>query len=164
VDIGSRVLVEFLPYDLTGIAGDFGCGYGWLSRQILVKNKTLKTLYVMDADRRAVATCVKNLHITHPNIGVTGIWTDLTQQDARVPQLDVVVMNPPFHEGKKTDIHIGHKFIEQAAGCLKPGGQFWMVANQHLPYEAILMTYFSRVISIAEKDGFKIFNAQTESA
>ncbi|MBN8520555.1 MAG: class I SAM-dependent methyltransferase [Alphaproteobacteria bacterium] len=164
VDMGSRILAEFLPHDLTGIAGDFGCGYGWLSRQILVKNKTLKALYVMDADRRAVTACVKNLRITHPNIEVTGIWTDLTQRDQRLPKLDVIVMNPPFHEGKKTDIDIGHQFIENAAGCLKPGGQIWMVANQHLPYEVILMTYFSHVIPIAEKNGFKIFNAWKESA
>lgn len=164
VDAGSSLLADFLPHDLSGIAGDFGCGYGWLSRQILVKNPSLGRLYAMDADRRAVTACIKNLQMTHPNIGVSGIWTDLTHPDPRLPMLDTIVMNPPFHEGKKTDIHVGQKFIETAQNHLKPGGQIWMVANQHLPYEAILMTYFSRVIPIVEKNGFKIFNAWKESA
>ena len=43
-----------------------------------------------------------------------------------------------------------------AAQALRPGGQLFMVANRHLPYEQILNDSFGQVRVAAERDGFKV--------
>ena len=69
-------------------------------------------------------------------------------------------MNPPFHNGKKTDCAIGNAFIETALQALRPGGQLFMVANNHLPYEEALADKFYECIKLHEGQGFKVFHAR----
>ena len=49
---------------------------------------------------------------------------------------DCVVMNPPFHAGRKTEPALGEKFIEIAAKALKPKGRLLLVANSALQKNA----------------------------
>ena len=86
-------------------------------------------------------------------------WNDLTCKPDIKQLLDFVVMNPPFHSGKKTDSDIGLKFIENAAACLKKNGTLYMVANAHLPYEKLLEKLFFSVEKMTEEQGFKIYKA-----
>ena len=51
---------------------------------------------------------------------------------------DFIVSNPPFHQGRADEPDLGRAFIAAAAAALKPGGRLWLVANRHLPYEAVL--------------------------
>ena len=76
-----------------------------------------------------------------------------------LPVLDFVIMNPPFHTGKKNDIGLGLNFIQNAAHHLRKGGVLMMVANVHLPYENHLKSLFSNFDIIAQKSGFKIIRA-----
>lgn len=152
VDAGSKLLAVHFPDDIRGTVADFGCGYGYLSRQVMAKNPAIEKIYVIDADLRAVDCGVKNT-------GGEGIWADLTNPVPGLPLLDVIIMNPPFHEGKGADAAIGQGFIRTACVHLKQGGNLWMVANAHLPYEALLKTQFQSVIKITEQHGFKVFHA-----
>ena len=61
---------------------------------------------------------------------------------SRAAVMDAVVMNPPFHEGRKADPELGQAFIEAAAGMLGAKGKLYMVANRHLPYEETLERLF----------------------
>jgi len=70
-----------------------------------------------------------------------------------------VIANPPFHTSRKSDPSLGIAFLEAAARVLKPQGQFWMVANRHLPYEAHLERLFAQWECVQEQDGFKIISA-----
>lgn len=73
--------------------------------------------------------------------------------------LDFVVCNPPFHDAGEEDQSLGKLFIERAADMLRPGGQLWLTANRHLPYEVILRERFETVEAIADRAGFKVFAA-----
>lgn len=157
IDEGSALLASLLPETLHSTGADFGCGYGYLSDALLQKCKGVKTLFALDADFRAVELCTENLKKYGGN--VTCRWEDITALETPLPPLDFIVMNPPFHEGKKTDIDLGLRFVQVAAQSLKKGGTLWMVANKHLPYEAILNGAFSNVSTISEKHGIKIFKA-----
>jgi len=67
------------------------------------------------------------------------------------------VTNPPFHGGSRHDRpDIGRRFISAAAAALRPGGTLWLVANRHLPYEAILDASFGHVRTLTQAGGFKI--------
>ena len=68
-------------------------------------------------------------------------------------------MNPPFHEGRAADPHLGARFIRAAAGLLTGAGRLWMVANRHLPYEAALSELFADVQEIGGDNRFKVITA-----
>ncbi|MGB4057145.1 MAG: class I SAM-dependent methyltransferase [Alphaproteobacteria bacterium] len=156
IDTGSQILGRHLPTDLMGLGADFGCGYGYLSRQVLETCKNISSLSCLDADARAVLFCKKNLYDIRGDISVRFMWEDLTQSVSGLRYLDWIVMNPPFHEGKKTDSDIGLQFIRTAHESLKVGGHLWMVANVGLPYEKFLGEIFSESEKIYEGDGYKV--------
>lgn len=158
VDKGSEILTRYLPSDLKGSGADFGCGYGYLSKFLLSQYPKIKKLHCVDADYRAVELCRKNL--INFNHDTSFIWHDLTRRCDGLKNLNFIVMNPPFHEGKKTDISIGHKFIDTAYQSLSKGGRLWMVANSHLAYENVLASNFSDVNKVCEGQGFKVISAR----
>ena len=80
--------------------------------------------------------------------------------EAGEDNLDVIVSNPPFHEGGTEDQELGIVFLRQAASTLREHGSAWFVANRHLPYEKPLADFFSSVKLVAERDGFKVFEAK----
>lgn len=157
IDKGSAVLTEFLPTDLRGGGADFGCGYGYLSDFILSHCTGIQHLNCVDADKRAVDVCRQNLD--KYTCTKEFLWRDLTKPQSDLNNLDFVVMNPPFHEGKKQDIGIGLDFIDVAYQSLKKRGDLWMVANAHLPYEPLLGKRFFNVKKYYEGRGFKVFQA-----
>ncbi|MCC7305078.1 MAG: class I SAM-dependent methyltransferase [Alphaproteobacteria bacterium] len=178
IDKGSEILARHLPDYFAGSGADFGCGYGYLSRQVLQRGRAVEKIYCIDADWRAVQCCQVNLDILadafpaqagilrqkkDPRFRgednfVEYLWEDLTKP-LPVKNLDWIVMNPPFHEGKSADAGIGQGFIATAAAALKKGGQLWMVANAQLPYENVLRDHFSGVHKKFEGEGFKVFEA-----
>ncbi len=147
---GSRMLAEHLPATLAGKAADFGCGYGYLTVELLARCSAISQVDAYDNDQRAVAA-------TRKNAGgkVNAIWADL-RGHAAVPVYDVVVMNPPFHAGKDTDVGLGETFIKKAFTSLRPGGQLFLVANHMLPYEGVV----PGLRKIAEDSGFKILTVK----
>ncbi len=155
IDKGSVLLAKLLPPDLNGAGADFGCGYGFLSREILKKNP--QSLACIDADWRAVEVCRKNTVGT--KTPVRYLWEDLTKPVAGLSGLDWIVTNPPFHEGKNTDSGIGADFINTAAVALRSGGTLYMVANANLPYEESIRKNFSGSKKIFEGEGFKVLSA-----
>lgn len=153
VDKGSALLAAHLPERLSGRrVADFGCGYGYLTQLVAQRLDAPFKLYALDADKRAVDVCALNAPSAEP------LWVDITR-DALPKNLDMIVMNPPFHEGKKTDTGIGKAFISRAAQALRDGGTLWMVANSHLPYEPDLTAHFKTADKLHEGQGFKVYRA-----
>ena len=160
-DKGSQMFLETLSEEnvtLKGRGADFGCGYGYLSKQLLEQHKAITAFDYIDADYRAVKAAEVNIKGFEGDLN--GIWYDLTLPLPKKAQYDFIVMNPPFHTGKKTVAEIGQAFICNAAGALKPGGLLYMVANVHLPYEEVLSAHFRKVENLKETQGFKVLKAR----
>lgn len=153
VDRGSLLLAAALPADLKGRVADLGAGWGWLAAQVLAR-PGVKSVDLVEADHLALACARAN--VTDPR--ATFHWADATQ--FRPERLcDVVVMNPPFHQGRAADPSLGAAFIAAAARVLSPQGVLWMVANRHLPYETALTGAFRDVEELPGDGGFKLFRA-----
>lgn len=158
IDVGSALLVAELPEKISARRiGDFGCGYGYLSASLLPRLKPPYKLYGVDADTRAVSAAMKNLSASDGTVEL--IWGDVVAGDDLPKNLDLIVMNPPFHEGKKSDVSIGQAFIARASQSLRDKGLLYMVANTHLPYEKELKRYFSVVEKLNQANGFKVVKA-----
>ncbi|MDH5722989.1 MAG: methyltransferase [Alphaproteobacteria bacterium] len=158
IDLGSKLLCDVLPSDLKGYGADFGCGYGYLADYALEHCPKIKHIECHDADHRAIMCCAENLSNYEGRTSYH--WTDLSAPFKPRRLLDFIIMNPPFHEGKKTQNALGKAFIKNASKVLRRKGELWMVANAHLPYEETLETYFFKVEKIVEKQGFKVYRAE----
>ena len=160
IDVGSWLLIESLPDDIKGQVADIGCGYGFIGDNLLSNFKDIKTLHMVDSDYHAVQCAQENLKKYKEESQINFEWMDVLSNDFQLNNLDYVVMNPPFHQGKNAQNSIGQNFIMKAHQALKKQGCLFMVANAHLPYEKHLNYLFSSVEKLCESDGYKIFKAQ----
>lgn len=158
IDAASALLAAHLPDDLHGRAADLGCGYGYLSVELLRRCPGIVSLDLYEAEARALALAKRNLDAFAARLPLGFHWHDVA---AGLPQrYDVIVTNPPFHaQGRVERPDIGRAFIAAAADALHPGGRLWLVANRHLPYEQVLDARFGTVRTVAQADGFKIIEA-----
>jgi 16S rRNA (guanine1207-N2)-methyltransferase len=153
LDAGSALLLKHLP-ELAGTGADLGCGIGVLARAVLA-SPSVTALTLIDIDRRAVGAASRNISDARANF----LWADVCEAEALPLGLDFVVMNPPFHDAGIEEKALGQAFIKSAAFMLRPGGVCWLVANRHLPYEALLNTHFSRNRLVVDDGGFKVFES-----
>jgi len=154
VDPGSALLAKTMT-PLAGKGADFGAGIGFLSKVALAWPK-LESLLLIDSDRRAVEAARRNIDDPRATI----LWGDVRTAVIAPGSLDFVIMNPPFHDGGAEDRQLGQAFIRRAADVLRRGGTLWLVANRHLPYEAILAENFAKVRLVGEGGGYKVFEAR----
>jgi 16S rRNA (guanine1207-N2)-methyltransferase len=158
IDPASALLVEHLPGDLAGKGADLGAGYGYLSAEILARSNKVVSLDLYEAEARALDLAQRNLAAFETKAALGYRWHDVTT--GLPEQYDFIVSNPPFHTQSRADRpDVGRRFIAVAAESLKPGGRLFLVANRHLPYEAVLNASFGQVRVVGEGDGFKVIEA-----
>lgn len=151
VDDGSALLARYLPDDIAGDVADFGCGWGYLGRELLAHAPGINRLHMIDAEHRAIEAAKVNLKDER----VRFHWLDLTAETAPTT-FDVIVCNPPFHTGRASTPALGQQVIEAASRALRPGGRFFMVANRGLPYEPILRAHFASFETLTDNNKFKV--------
>lgn len=158
IDAASALLTEHLPSDFAGRGADLGAGWGYLADALLRRNPRMTAFDLFEADARALALARTNLAGGTHAATLGFHWHDVA---AGLPaSYDVIVSNPPFHAtARDARPDIGRGFIASAADALQPGGRFWLVANRHLPYEQALAARFARVLTHAQRDGFKVIEA-----
>ena len=153
IDPGSYALAEVLPAQLSGHIVDLGAGWGYLS--VVAEARGATDLDMVEANADALTCAEANTQHARAH------WADATrwQPDEKAQH---VIMNPPFHQGRKGVPDLGCAFIENASRMLAPKGTLWMVANRHLPYEDTLNARFGKVTLLQGPpgtDGFKLFQA-----
>lgn len=157
IDAGSALLAQNLPGDLAGHGADLGCGFGYLSAEVLARCPGVTALDLYEAEHDALLLAEQNLSPLAGKVTLAFLWHDVTTGLTR--GYDFIVSNPPFHVLKADRADLGQGFIMAGAKALKPGGRLLLVANQHLPYEATLGALFARHSVLAVADGYKIIEA-----
>ena len=152
-DRGSVLLAGALPKDLPARVGDLGAGWGYLAHAILAR-PGVRHLDMVEAEQVALDCAARN--VTDPR--AARHWADArTFRPAKL--WGAVVMNPPFHTGREADVALGLAFIRVAQKGLAPDGVLWMVANRHLPYDALLRDLFRVVEEVAGDGGYVVTRA-----
>ncbi|MGB3305912.1 MAG: class I SAM-dependent methyltransferase [Thermomicrobiales bacterium] len=72
---------------------------------------------------------------------------------------DLIVSNPPFHQGKTIDYDMPERLIGEAAAHLRPGGSLLIVANAFLAYERLMNRHFHDVQTIASTRQYRVLRA-----
>ncbi len=136
LDIGTRFLGSFAdrmkPDARTAV--DLGCGTGILACLLA---RTRQGTRVLATDRSAAATAS-----ARATAQANGLDVDVFRDDAMstLPgsSVDLVVCNPPFHEGASLHTGSAEKLFAAARRVLRPGGEMWTVYNTHLAYKKAL--------------------------
>jgi 16S rRNA (guanine1207-N2)-methyltransferase len=158
IDPASALLAAHLPSTLMGSAADLGCGFGYLSVELLQRSPGITSLDLYEAEGRALDLARHNMKPFAGRAALNFEWHDVTISLPR--RYDVILTNPPFHaQGSMDRPDIGRAFIVAAAEALNPGGRLWLVANRHLPYESVLDARFGIVRIVTQAQGFKIIEA-----
>ncbi len=161
IDRASALLAEHLPADLQGRVADLGAGYGYLACQVMARCPWVSAIDLYEAEARALEPARINLARVQREcareLSVVVHWHDVTRG---LPQrYDAIVSNPPFHQSRADLPELGRAFITSAADALLPDGRLLLVANRHLPYEAILGQRFREVRTLTTEGGFKVIEA-----
>jgi 16S rRNA (guanine1207-N2)-methyltransferase len=162
VDRASALLAAHFPEDLDGRVADLGAGYGYLATQLIARCPGITALDLYEAEARALEPARRNvanaLRAACRELPVSVHGHDVTRG---LPQhYDAIVSNPPFHLGRADLPELGRAFIASAADALTAQGRLLIVANRHLPYEALLAARFADVRALAVQDGFKVIEAR----
>lgn len=154
IDPASALLARHIPPSPGALVADLGAGWGFLAAQAL-GSQEIAGIHLVEDD--AVALDCAQVNITDPRAAFH--WADATRWSAPEP-LDMVIMNPPFHHGRKGAPDLGQAFIANAARNLKPSGQLVLVANRHLPYEETMARHFARFDETGGDSRFKVLHGQ----
>lgn len=164
LDEGTALLIEALrELSAAGLAPcralDLACGSGVIGAAILkiFTNGNSLELVASDADYLAVLAAEK----TFEALGVGGRATVLASDgfgkvDGR---FDLVVCNPPFHQGVDTS-QIGQRFVEDAPAHMSRDASMVVVANRFLAYEKVLDATFDEINVLKETGRFKVLQAR----
>ncbi|PPI86144.1 class I SAM-dependent methyltransferase [Marinobacter maroccanus] len=161
LDIGSRLLVPHVAKVASTLkAGDsvldLACGNGVLGLTALAERDDLQ-LGFSDVSSQAVLSARHNVEQAFP--GANAIFSHCDGIDAGTNACDLILLNPPFHEGGVVGDHIALRLFEQASQHLRPGGRLLMVGNRHLGYHRSLRRYFSSVEQLDASPKFVVFRA-----
>ncbi|MBV2233923.1 MAG: methyltransferase [Sterolibacterium sp.] len=162
IDAASALLARHLPSDLAGQGADLGAGFGYLTAEVLQRCPAVTGMDLYEAEARGLDLARQNLL---PHVGTSTalafFWHDVTTGLLAERRYDFIISNPPFHHSRsRADApDIGHAFVVVAAASLRTGGSLWLVANQHLPYEALLHQHFRQVQAVCVEQGFKVIAA-----
>jgi 16S rRNA (guanine1207-N2)-methyltransferase len=160
LDAGSRLLLAHLPStELPLRAADLGCGNGILALALARRCPAVSIIGV-DESYLAVASARDNRDRAGMDEGRIRFLVGDGLAAAEAGSLDLVVCNPPFHQGQALGDHLAWRMFEQARAALKPGGDLQVVGNRHLGYHVKLKKLFGNCAVIAADRKFTVLGSE----
>ena len=135
---------------------DIGTGAGLLGL-IAARMSGTGEVLMLDADSEAVRCASRSIAAASIR-NAEAAASDVTSA-AGDRTFDVVLSNPPFHQGKAVDLVLPRRFIGEAYNRLVPGGRLYIVANRTLPYERVITERFGAVRVLHDGQRFKVLGA-----
>ena len=161
IDVGSQLLIEALSEQIetlrldTGALQvlDLGCGYGYLSMKAYELG--ISNITATDNCAAAIRACQANFN----QIGLNSIVRGDDCADSMIAQknqFDLVLCNPPFHQGFDHQTDLIERFITSARQLLSTGGQAIFVVNKFVGIEKVADKHFSECKKLKDQEGFKV--------
>ena len=152
LDVGSQLLLSTLTPHTKGKVLDVGCGAGVLSA-VLASHSPKVRLSLCDVGASAVEASRATLAANgfEGEVFASNVFSDVTGR------FDMIISNPPFHDGMQTRLEAAQQLISGAVKHLNSGGELRIVANAFLPYPQVLDDTFGFHEVIAQTGRFKVY-------
>lgn len=161
-DIGARFFLEqFDKLPRAQHIADLGCGNGVLG---IVAKQRVPTAQIefFDESYQAIAAAEKNYRANslsdlepQAKFHIDDIFANYSGEP-----FDLILCNPPFHQGHVVGDHIAWEMFTQSKKNLRSGGELWIVGNRHLDYHIKLKKTFGNCRQIAANAKFVVLAAQ----
>ncbi|HBZ15123.1 16S rRNA (guanine(1207)-N(2))-methyltransferase RsmC [Pantoea sp. NPDC088449] len=154
LDIGSDLLLSTLTPHFRGKVLDIGCGSGVLAT-VMAKVSPRVRLWLCDVHAAAIEASKATLAANEleGEVFASNVFSDVTGR------FDMIISNPPFHDGLQTSLDAANTLIRGALKHLNSGGELRIVANAFLPYPQILDETFGNHEVLAQTGRFKVYRA-----
>lgn len=156
IDQGSEFLVSQLPGLLRDADAtqqsllDLGCGYGYLS--LMTRDLPLQRRVL--TDNNAAALRLADINCRENNLLAEVVAADCG--DSIHECFDIILCNPPFHQGFMVSGDLTDKFLAHSHRLLSKTGSAFFVVNAFIPLERLAQAYFPRVDLKANNGRFKV--------
>ena len=155
LDIGTRFFLEHLPKGEYGKILDLGCANGILGIAFKKLNPKSQIMFC-DESKMALLSAEVNYN-NYFSDGAEYHWTNCFE-DGTKNSLDLVLCNPPFHQGHTVGDFIAVQMFKDAYEALRPGGTLRVVGNSNLAYQTKLKKIFGNSKIVATNNKFMIIN------
>lgn len=152
LDVGSQLLLSTLEPHTKGKVLDVGCGAGVLAAA-LASHSPKERLTLCDVSAPAVEA-------SRATLAANGLAGDVFASNVFSEvngRFDMIISNPPFHDGLQTSLEAAQALIRGAVRHLNSGGELRIVANAFLPYPQVLDETFGFHEVIAQTGRFKVY-------
>ncbi|WP_445946724.1 methyltransferase [Shewanella sp.] len=159
LDIGARIMLENMPKGEFNTIIDLGCGNGVLGLRAASLYPKAK-LHFIDESEMAVASSQANWALNGLDSARGEFhWDDCMSHLDETVQPDLVLCNPPFHQGEAITDHIAWQMFNDAKHRLVSGGMLHIVGNRHLNYHVKLKRLFGNCTTVASNGKFVILQS-----
>ena len=158
VDLGTRVLIEFMVLPEKGHVLDVGCGYGAVGIAAAVFNPNLRVIMV-DVNERAVSLAKQNIEIN--NVSNAEVKRGHLYEPVENLTFNCVLSNPPVSAGMKTVKAI----IVEAQKHITDKALFQMVVKSKIGgkrLSTLLEEAFGNAEILTRKSGYRIFISEKQ--
>lgn len=161
LDEGTAALVSATQIGPDDRVLDLGCGTG-LAGLAAAQCAVSGFVTLVDADVRAVESARRTLTANEasnfevmPSDCASAVWGR---------RFDVVITNPPFHQGVGVDFDVAHQFVAGAARVLRHGGRLFLVANRHIRYSDVICKSFGAFVTAYADSRFQVLSAVAQES
>lgn len=161
VDAGSALLVtqlaELLGQTTVPRLLDLGCGSGYLAAMAASYARE-----IVATDNNAAALAAAASTFAANGIEASVIAGDCG--DRIEPAFDLILCNPPFHQGFDHSGDLTRRFLQAAARLLEPDGQALFVVNAFIGLEALAADCFGECRTVVRDRSFKVIRLRRPRA
>jgi len=156
LDIGTRFFIENIPNNCSGKILDIGCANGILGIKAKLNNPLAKIIFA-DESYMAIKSAKENFKNYFPDDEAIFKWTNCYENEEK--DLDLVLCNPPFHQGNTIGDFIAWQMFTDSMNSLNKGGLIRVIGNRHLAYHVKLKKIFKNSKVINQNKKFVIIDS-----
>lgn len=156
LDIGTRFFLEHIPQGSYKMILDLGCANGIVGIKAKMMNPEAKICF-SDESAMAIESAKINYQ-NHFKDTADFFWTNCFEGQPK-GFLDLVLCNPPFHQGNTIGDFIAFQMFQDAYDGLRRGGTIRVIGNSHLGYQVKLKKIFGNSKIVATNNKFIICDA-----
>jgi 16S rRNA (guanine1207-N2)-methyltransferase len=156
VDAGTLLLLQSLDTNAPALAParvlDFACGTGVIAADVSARWPSAE---VEGCDHDAVAVSAARANVPRARFVVGDGLSCIGNQ-----MFDLVLSNPPFHDGKVRSHRVWMNFVSAVRQRLRPNGEVRVVVQREVPMEGPLRDAFTQVDRLVLHPRFAIWSAR----